>query len=519
MKMSSSRFSKFTSLSALAVLLVAFSALAPQKAQAVTDPTQAIMGQNYTMPLSSILSAENKTQYANDCTASQLTLQITSEAGDSVLERNQIFSTEHCFSKASQWTQDLLWEGTTCYMASDSCVGFPNGQLFAAPGTYTASVSVTVGFANLSTLTNTFPITVLPSYFYVISANNLEVYPFKDGIADNVEGSIGAFNESAQSLDAPITKIGLKQGNKVIAKANTDSNGFFSIPVPKTAKEDLQIVIVSIPNAVGGRKWLPLETAPSVTVKQTKISSLDLSAPADIYPSVDGFKDKASISYGATVTTGEKSTLTGSLTIANGSKVVKTVPFGATGTKKFVWDGKVNGNVVPGNYTITVSATGPEGGTVKKSKTIAVSGKKMVYTTLSRTYGAYTAADESQGDSYEPIDPYGSIGARFYSSGSPDLMLVKLSVPINPATVKWRIKFNDFDSTGDFAYHPCRTSDCLFSYISTNTLWFSSTSSGYAWTPWANLGGSVANFEIVSTDWASLYVDSFTVEYVVKTLK
>lgn len=43
--------------------------------------------------------------------------------------------------------------------------------------------------------------------------------------------------------------------------------------------------------------------------------------------------------------------------------------------------------------------------------------------------------------------------------------------------------------------------------------------SSYAWTPWANLGGSVANFEIVSTDWASLYVDSFTVEYVVKTLK
>jgi hypothetical protein len=488
------------------------------KAEAALGPTQAIMGEDFTIPVSYLLSSADKTAYANDCTASSLSLKISSLTGESVFEKYDSFSTEHCFSKKTQWSENLLWEKTSCFSSSETCILFPNDKLIAAPGQYDVEVNIEVGFETPITLTNIFTITVLPSYFYFIEVNSDSVFPYKDGYADNVEGSIAAFNENGEALDAPISKVGVKQGNKLLAHSSSDVSGFFSIKIPQTAKSDLEVVIVSMPNAVGGRKWILLNQADRVYVKSTKIKSVNLDVPEEIYPSKDGFKDTATISYGATVTTGKKSSLVGKMSISNGSKIIKKITFGATGSKKFVWDGKVNGEVIPGRYYISVSATGPEGGTITKKKSISVSKKKMVTSTISKTYGAYSAADESQGDSFLPIQRWGSQGARFYSSGDPDFMLVKLSVPINSSTVKWRIRFNDVLSTGSFVYYPCRTSNCLSSYISTNYLVFTEDS-GDAWTPWARLSGNYANFEIASTDWGSLVVDSFTVEYVVQTLK
>jgi hypothetical protein len=466
------------------------------------------MGNTLKFTVAHALSAENFSEYANDCSALGYSMQVTALDNPEVLfERTRTFETEHCLNKPSHWQKVFVWDKTQCTVEAMSCVLMPNDKTIAGAGQYAITFRLDLGGENYTQIENTFSVQVLPSYFYMFSEYSSKIFPHVDGYMDHAEGYLQFWNESGEILNNfPSAKVGLKQGTKVLATDMVGDDGFFSLKPKKAPKGKLEIVMLTIPNPAGGRKWVSVSATPTVSTAETKISGLNLDAPGQVFPEKDNYLDKAVISVSSNL---------------KGSQVVKTFPIAKSGAKSVTWDGKTNGKIVPGTYTIVATAAGPTGGTMKKSATIKVSPQKMVYKTLSKTYTAYVAADESQGDSYAPISRWGSDGAaRFYSSGDPDLMLVKLSVPTHSSTVKWRIKFNNWSTTSGFMlYRPCKTANCLESALSNNTLAFNEWDEGSTWTPWAAIPGKTANFSIASLEWGSIVVDSFTVEYVTRVLK
>ena len=506
----------------VAILFLPLTILIPAPPASAVGSLSVHMGETLTFNSSQAISPSNLLLYSTDCTSDGYSMQITPVGGSDVLfETTQYFETEHCLNQPSQWLDVFKWDKTSCTVSIEPCLTMPYGNPMASAGEYEIRFVLYLAQTPPATLENTFSVSVLPSYFYTFKNVSEEIYPFKDGISDNVEGSMDFWNETGQwLLDTPKAKIGLKQGSKTLATTFVSENGSFSFSTKKPVKGKLDIVVLSIPNPAGGKKWVSVGKSVHAVTRETKISSFNLSSPSEVYPSKDGYLDSAKISVSSDMTSGKRGSLSGSVKIVKGSTVVKTFPISKVGNQSVTWDGKIGGQIVPGSYVIVASAKGPEGGTIQKTKGIKVSPKKLAYQTLSKTYGAYEAADESQGDSYEPLERYGSTGARFYSSGDGDIMLVKLSVPVNPATVKWRIRFNDWETyDGFFLYNPCRTSDCAASFISGNQQGFARYSDGTTWTPWANLTGRTANFAISSLDYASMYVQSFTVEYVTRVLK
>jgi hypothetical protein len=480
------------------------------------------MGKTLTFTASQALSPSDLSSYSSSCDATGYSLQVVAAGNTEILfEKYETFETEHCLNTPAHWLNVFRWEKTVCSSNVYPCVAMPTDELLASPGEYEIIFELAMGGQSQTVLRNVIPTFVFASYFYIFSDQDGEFFPFKDGVMDNVEGSMEFWNETGTLLQSyPKAKLGLRQGKKSIGTTTLSSDGSFVFKLSKPIKGNFEVYVVSIPNPAGGKQWVFAGSNLKFTTKETKVSSLTITSPAEVYPSKDGYLDTASISISSALTTGKRGKVSGEIVILSGSKVVKSFPISMSGSKSAKWDGKVGGQLVPGYYKIVAKVKGPEGGTIRKEKSIKVSSKKLVTTTISKTYGAYAAADEDQGDSYDPLDRDGAIGARFYSSGYGDLMLVKLSLPVGPKTSKWRIRFNNWRNYGVFRFVPCRTSNCLTSYVNSSNLWFSTPyETGTTWTPWVSLPGNVANFGIISTSWASLYVESFTIEYVTTVLK
>ncbi|NCA08383.1 MAG: hypothetical protein EBS85_06645 [Micrococcales bacterium] len=486
------------------------------------DVLETRMGQTLTFKASQALSQTDWQAHSKDCSASGYSMQVlTSGTEEVVFESSETFETEHCLNQPTQWLDVFTWDQASCTTDSSVCISMPNESRLAPAGDYNIRFILLLEGATPTQLENTFSVAVLPACFYMFSDYTSEIFPHKDGYLDNVTGSLEFWNDSGEYLqNYPTAKLALKQGTKTLATTELSDDGSFSFPELEKLNGKFNIVMLSIQNPAGGKRWVSAQTTVEGSTKTTKLGSFSLSASATVFPSKDGYLDSATITTSNSLTTGKRGKISGDIKILKGNQVLKTFPLSMSGTKSVSWDGKIGGRIVEGIYSIVASAKGPEGGTIRKTTSIKVSSKKWVYKTISKTFGAYSVADESQGTSFDPIEKYGSSGARFYSSGDGDTMVVKLSIPVNSKTVKWRIRFNEWEtSDGFFLYMPCRTSNCLSSFVSNISLGFSSYDSGTTWSPWASLQGGTANFSIGSTDWASLYVDSFTIEYVTKLLK
>lgn len=480
------------------------------------------MGKTLTFSASQALSPSHLSTYSTSCNAIGFSIKVTSTATSEFLyEKNETFETEHCLNKPSHWLDVFRWENTVCTLVSTPCVSMPTDDWIAPPGDYEITFDLAMGGQSPTLLSNSIPIVVIGSFFYVFTDQAGEVFPYKDGAMDNVEGSMEFWNETGTLLENyPRAKLGLRQGKKSIATTTSGVDGSYIFKISKPIKGNFEVFVISIPNPAGGKQWVPAGANTKFTTLETKVSSVTLSSTPEVFPSKDGYKDTASIAVSSQLTTGQRGKITGSIKILLGTKLVKIIPISLSGAKNLKWDGKVNGRIVPGTYNIVANVRGPEGGTIRKATKIKVSPKRLVSTTISKTYGAYSVADESQGDSYDPISRNGSYGARFYSSGYGDTMLVKLSIPVNAKTEKWRIRFNNWETFGaTFVYLPCRNAQCASSFVGGNNLVFSTYDEGTSWSRWASLRGNTANFSIGSLDWGSLYVESFTIEYVTTLLK
>jgi len=421
------------------------------------------------------------------------------------------YGSDYVGSTTLSWNTQCNIDGPNCFSA------FNNS--YATSGHYVLSATLT-NSGSTTTSTN-FNITLLPVNLMSLSTDNDTVLPFHDNNRDSISGSLQIYSPQGEHLDPYGARVSAILNHKSVAQASLSTTGRFSLTVPAEAIGTILIDTNLLHHRTGGEVSKLIGSQPRVTSKMTGIRGVVLTTPERVYPSHDGYKDSATIGIRTITSTGHSVPATGVMTITQGSHVIMRKTLSGTSGKSFTWNGRTNGSIVNGTYKVSVAITGPQGGTKTAHHNIKVSDQRLVTITSSHTYGAYDAIDSDQGDSFEPIDPYGAYGARMYSSGFGDTMVVALSVPKATTTSRWRISFNNYDANATFVYYPCGSSNCLSTYKTSGATVFGEGTSGTKWTKWsqAGAGSGMAYFMVGSTEWGSLYVDSFTIEYSATVLR
>lgn len=405
----------------------------------------------------------------------------------------------------------VTWK-TNCQAGTSHCLWAINSW-YAPAGHYKMSISLETDFTDPNSID--VPVAVQAANLISLSSKQTRVYPFKDNYRDSISGKIKGVTPDGFPLQTKGIAVTAAINNKVIAKAKAATSGNFNLVIPPDTSGNLTLDTVILHKKLWGVSSTLVSNQPVVSAKKSSITSIRLSAPTIVYPSKDGFQDSATIGVRTFTSTGKSIKSTGTLTVTQGNKVILSKKFKGSPYKSFTWNGKVNGQIVPGKYLVTTTIKGGQGQPQTAKRNISVSPKKLKTVTVNETYGAYNSFYQDQGDSFEPVSHYGQYGARFYSSGDPDTMVLTIAVPKSPSAKKWRISFNDYSSYGFFTADPCSSEDCLSDHLSVGSTIFTDGASGTKWTPWtyAGQGSDTAYFLIGSTDWASLYVDTFTIQY------
>lgn len=151
------------------------------------------------------------------------------------------------------------------------------------------------------------------------------------------------------------------------------------------------------------------DTAPAVT-------SVTLGRSAvTVYPIIDGYRDSETVTIGGTTTTGHSIATTGRAVLKRGTHVVKTWSLTSSYTHIW-WNGRDAGNVVEGDYTLSVSQKGAGGTTRTASTTLVVNSRWLHARSSTAHYSAarvlgssyYDYSDQQIGDCWKnELEAYG----------------------------------------------------------------------------------------------------------------
>ena len=408
------------------------------------------------------------------------------------------------------------WDGTCQDPESDGvfslkCI-YAFGKHYAQGGDYQLNVTLYTDSQNYEYAT---VITIKNATLANISIDSKSVYPFHDGFKDQITGTFHGISWDGYAVTTKSGVVFAAKNGKRLASSPVAKSGRFSLKIPADVTGKVTVTTNLIGKSISGHKLIMVDSDETVTAHETSVTSVSLNSPHAVYPARDGYKDDAYFKVAIRTSTGKLSNVDGTLTVTNGSRKAFSAKISGSSSKVAKWNGKMNGQVVPGRYQVTFAVGGAQGSRKVVKKMILVSAKKLETVSITQTYGAYNSFYEDQGDSYDPVDPYGAYGVRLYSSGDPDTMILAFSLPKSPSASKWRVKFNNYNSYGFFVAFPCTDYDCLESYQTTGSTTFTDGDSGSKWSPWIynGKGSGSAYFSISSTDYASLYVDSFTIQY------
>ncbi|MFD1720905.1 hypothetical protein [Amnibacterium endophyticum] len=197
------------------------------------------------------------------------------------------------------------------------------------------------------------------------------VYPYRDGVLDAVDATVVATDETGAAL--PV-RGALRLDVGARHRTRTLHGGRARIPVTT-----MPFGSGRLSAAVRGPAGAAKRTT-TVALAPTGVGALRLARSADtVQPVVDGLLDAVTLTTSGTASGGSSAKVTGRLTIEGRSGVVRSwkVPDGAA--RRFVWDGRVQGAIVPGIYTVTLRLRGPEGPTTTRTRTLTVSKDHLPY--------------------------------------------------------------------------------------------------------------------------------------------
>jgi hypothetical protein len=218
-------------------------------------------------------------------------------------------------------------------------------------------------------------------------------FPYKDGQFDSVQAKVKAYDETGTAV--PYSGVvQVKSGTKTTQAA---------IASPTAVTASATVSVLGLPLGAGtvvakvhGNTGADFTTdARAITLLSTKVASVSVSkSVSTIYPAVDGYRDSGSFTVTPVSSTGTTIPVTGTVNIYYGTKLVKSWALTSSKAKTFTWNGLYGGKLVPGTYTVKVSAKGPEASAKTASTTVNVSKKKLVTKTWSKLIDAADIIDE-----------------------------------------------------------------------------------------------------------------------------
>lgn len=221
-----------------------------------------------------------------------------------------------------------------------------------------------------------------------VAASTPSVFPYPDGYRDRVE--LNSTLTSATSAFPASGTVTITSGDAVVQRWDVTLTG--------TESADSETGLVSgshaatwdgthggatvpgeytVTTALTTTDGTELTSTTTVAVVATGLSAVQVTRDADPAPAVDGFRDKVTLTVSSTTTTGAPVPVTGTLRIVHKGATIKSWPLTSSATTKFSWDGRTNGAIVAGSYSVMVTAAGPESAARSASALLNVSAASL----------------------------------------------------------------------------------------------------------------------------------------------
>lgn len=223
-----------------------------------------------------------------------------------------------------------------------------------------------------------------------LTLNRDLIYTYKGAKVRTVDARVSARDETGLAVPftgTVVATVGTKKATHKVASttgASTKTTIAGSSLAPGTAK------VVFTATAQGASAT----AKDSVLVKNFAVTKTSIKASErTLYPTKDGYLDATRFTVSTATTTGTTVAASGSVKVTRGGKTVAS--WKLTSSKKWsaAWNGKVNGKVVPGTYTVKASVKGPEGATKTASTTVTVKAGKLVAKKSVKTVKAKSVLD------------------------------------------------------------------------------------------------------------------------------
>lgn len=151
----------------------------------------------------------------------------------------------------------------------------------------------------------------------------------------------------------------------------------------------LASVALSVAGITAPASAAPISLESIVAERSIGVPTVTAAYPS-VYPASDGFRDSVVLTATIPSLSGPsvvEELLGGSkLVVKLGTSVVKEWALTQTGTRNFTWNALNGGRIVPGTYTIVLTAIGTDSTTRTASTSVIVSSKKLVDAKWSKKY-------------------------------------------------------------------------------------------------------------------------------------
>ena len=200
------------------------------------------------------------------------------------------------------------------------------------------------------------------------------LYPYKDGVLDTAVVTVVAKDETEQVVPVRGTiriDAGKLHVTRTLSKADAATVPITSLPVGPA-------VVTATVTVPGAKKKTVRTTA--LTLAPTAVGSLRIARSSDtVQPVVDGLLDSVVLTTTGAASAASPAKVSGTLTVSKGKTIAALFPVPDGKQHAFTWDGRVNGVVVPGTYTVSLALKGPQGLVRTKTKTLVVTKAHLPY--------------------------------------------------------------------------------------------------------------------------------------------
>jgi hypothetical protein len=393
-------------------------------------------------------------------------------------------------------------------------------------GDYNLAVTL-AGFGQ--ELTKSYAISSVPTAVQSTSSHPSipVVYPSIDGYRDSV--TITVTSVTAPGVPIPVSgTVTISRAGHVVKTLPLTTS---TQNVTWNGRDGARIVpgTYVVQAKVKGVEGAVVSAAPvALSVRQTYVTKAIIGLTyTTTFPVRDGYRDYLPIRVGGLQSTGRYGHGSMTMQVRLGTRVVARWSWGNTAVRVVNWNGRVARALRPGNYTIVLTAKGPEGRAVSLTRRVTVSPKKLVTRSAleSHTYTAAYARDDCGGYGYNSCDDGWSwyINGRQYSSVTryysgiyvDDLLWSAHSLPLPSGTTSYRIRTiaDTFDAS--FALGLCYSDATNVNDCPTGKgKRFPLNSSGTFDLGWYNIGAADRrlDFYIGTADWGSIYIARFIVD-------